>query len=255
MRVLILGGTGDARELAVRVANMTGVEAIASLAGATRQPTAPLGNVRVGGFGGVSGLVNYLRENQIDVLIDATHPFAAQISDNAAQAAQEVGISRLLLNRLHWEKLPGDDWIEVDNHTNAALALENQAQRVFLTIGRQEISAFAYLQNIWFLMRMIDPPKADSLIPKGLILYDKGPFNLEQEREILIQYEIDTIVSKNSGGNATYPKIIAARELGIKVVMVKRPPVPMGEEVADVEGVVNWLREKVKNSLNQNVQD
>ncbi|TAE61637.1 MAG: cobalt-precorrin-6A reductase [Nostocales cyanobacterium] len=247
MRILILGGTGDARELASRVANITGIEAIASLAGATREPITPTGNVRVGGFGGVSGLVNYLRENQIDVLIDATHPFAAQISQNAAQAAQEVGISRLLLNRPPWEKLPSDDWIEVDDHINAALVLENHAQRVFLTIGRQEISAFAHLQNIWFLMRMIDPPKPGSLIPNGLILYDKGPFNLEQEKEILIQYSIDTIVSKNSGGNATYAKIIAARELGIKVVMIKRPPVPMGEEVADVEGAVSWLLERIGN--------
>ncbi|WP_353930815.1 cobalt-precorrin-6A reductase [Okeanomitos corallinicola TIOX110] len=246
MRVLILGGTGDARELAARVANITEIQAIASLSGATREPVTPVGNVRVGGFGGVAGLVNYLREMQIDVLIDATHPFANQISENATKAAQEVGISRLLLNRPPWEKLPGDNWLEVNNNIDAAATLENQNQRVFLTIGRQEISTFAHLQNIWFLMRMIDPPKADSIIPNGLILYDKGPFNLEKERDILIQYSIDTIVSKNSGGNATYSKIIAARELGIKVVMVKRPPVPEGEQVADVEGAVKWLREKLK---------
>lgn len=246
MRVLILGGTGDASKLAAKVANMTGIEAIASLAGATREPVTPVGNVRVGGFGGVAGLVNYLREIQIDVLIDATHPFANQISENAAQAAKEVGISRLLLNRPPWEKLPGDNWLEVENNIDAAAALENQSQRVFLTIGRQEISTFAHLQNIWFLMRMIDPPKADSVIPNGVILYDKGPFSLEKERDILIQYSIDTIVSKNSGGNATYSKIIAARELGIKVIMVKRPPVPAGEEVPDVEGAVKWLLGKIE---------
>lgn len=245
MRVLILGGTGDARELAAKVANITGIQAIASLAGATREPVTPVGNVRVGGFGGVAGLVNYLREMQIDVLIDATHPFANQISENAAQAAQEVGISRLLLNRPPWEKLPGDNWLEVNNNIDAAVALENQAQRVFLTIGRQEISTFAHLQNIWFLMRMIDPPKADSIIPNGVILYDKGPFSLDNERDILKQYSLDTIVSKNSGGNATYSKIIAARELGIKVIMLKRPSVPAGEQVTDVESAVMWLREKL----------
>lgn len=245
MRVLILGGTGDARELAARIANMTGVEAIASLAGATREPVTPVGNVRVGGFGGVAGLVNYLREMQIDVLIDATHPFANQISHHAAQAAEEVGIPRLLLNRPQWEKVPGDHWIEVESNTDAADALENHAKRVFLTIGRQEISTFAHLQDIWFLMRMIDPPKADSQIPPGVILYNKGPFNLENEREILTQYSIDTIVSKNSGGDSTYPKIIAARELGIKVVMVKRPPIPAGEQVTDVESAMMWLSEKV----------
>jgi precorrin-6A/cobalt-precorrin-6A reductase len=245
MRVLILGGTGDARELAARVANITGIEAIASLAGATREPVTPVGNVRVGGFGGMAGLVNYLREMQIDVLIDATHPFASQISENAAQAAQQIGISRLLLNRPPWEKLPGDNWLEVENNIDAAAILENQGQRVFLTIGRQEISTFAHLQKIWFLMRMIDPPKADAIIPNGLILYDKGPFNLDNEKEILTQYSIDTIVSKNSGGNATYSKIIAARELGIKVIMVKRPPVPAGEQVTDVDSAVMWLREKL----------
>ena len=246
MRVLILGGTGDARELTNRVATMTGVEAIASLAGRTNQPIAPISNVRFGGFGGVEGLVNYLREMQINVLIDATHPFATQISENAAQAAQEVGISRLLLNRLPWDKLPGDDWIEVNSNVDAAKVLESQGQRVFLTIGRQEISTFAYLQNIWFLMRMIDPPQTNSLTPPGLIVYDKGPFHLENEKEILSQYSIDTIVSKNSGGNATYAKIIAARQLGIKVIMVKRPLIPPGEEVNDVESAVMWLWEKSK---------
>ncbi|MFM6040201.1 MAG: cobalt-precorrin-6A reductase, partial [Sphaerospermopsis kisseleviana] len=235
LRVLILGGTGDAAELTARINNITEIEAIASLAGRTREPVAPVGNVRVGGFGGVTGLVEYLQHQKIDVLIDATHPFANHISWNAAAAATQVGIPRLLVNRPPWEKQPGDIWIEVENNTEAAAALENQAQRVFLTIGRQEISAFSHLQEMWFLMRMIDPPNADVVIPPGLMLFDRGPFTLEDEREILTKYNIDTIVSKNSGGNATYPKIIAAREMGIKVVMVKRPPVPPGEQVSDVE--------------------
>lgn len=260
LRVLILGGTGNAAELTARINNITGIEAIASLAGRTREPVAPVGNVRVGGFGGVMGLVEYLQHQKIDVLIDATHPFANHISWNAAAAATQVGIPRLLVNRPPWEKQPGDIWIEVKNNTEAAAVLENQAlknqalehqlfkhqiKRVFLTIGRQEISAFSHLQKMWFLMRMIDPPVADVVIPPGLMLLDRGPFTLEDEREILTKYNIDTIVSKNSGGNATYPKIIAAREMGIKVVMVKRPPVPPGEQVADVESAVKWLLEKV----------
>ncbi|TAF06743.1 MAG: cobalt-precorrin-6A reductase [Nostocales cyanobacterium] len=244
MRVLILGGTGDAAELTARINNITEIEAIASLAGRTREPVAPVGNVRVGGFGGVTGLVEYLQHQKIDVLIDATHPFANHISGNAAAAATETGIPRLLVNRPPWEKQAGDIWIEVENNTEAAAALENQAKRVFLTIGRQEISAFSHLQEMWFLMRMIDPPNADAVIPPGLMLFDRGPFSLEDEREILTNYNIDTIVSKNSGGNATYPKIIAAREMGIKVVMVKRPPVPPGEQVTDVESAVKWLLEK-----------
>ncbi|QLE55811.1 cobalt-precorrin-6A reductase [Nostoc sp. TCL26-01] len=247
MRVLILGGTGDAAELMARVSNITGIEAIASLAGRTRKPTLPSGKVRVGGFGGVSGLVEYLRQLQVDVLIDATHPFAQQISENAARAAQEASIPRLMLIRRPWERVSGDRWLEVESNIAAASVLENQAKRVFLTVGRQELSAFAYLQNIWFLMRMIDPPDADALVPPGMILCDRGPFALEDEKQILIQHNIDTIVSKNSGGDATYPKIIAARELGIQVVMVNRPAVPPGEQVADVDSAVKWLLEKIVN--------
>jgi precorrin-6A/cobalt-precorrin-6A reductase len=244
MRVLILGGTTEAAALAAKVATIPGIEAIASLAGRTREPSVPSGNVRIGGFGGVAGLVAYLRQMQIDVLIDATHPFANQISFNAAAAANEVGIPRLMLIRPPWEKQNGDRWIEVGSNTAAATVLENQAKRVFLTVGRQELAAFAHLKDIWFLMRMIDPPGEDALVPPGVILCDRGPFALDNEREILIQHNIDTIVSKNSGGDATYAKIIAARELGIQVVMVNRPAVPTGEQVTDVDSAVTWLREK-----------
>jgi precorrin-6A/cobalt-precorrin-6A reductase len=245
MRLLILGGTGDAAELMARVATIAGIEAIASLAGRTREPTLPSGNVRVGGFGGASGMAEYLRQMRVDVLIDATHPFARQISWNAATAANEVRIPRLMLIRRAWEQVLGDRWLEVESNIAAAAVLENQAKRVFLTVGRQELSAFAYLQDIWFLMRMIDPPDADALVPPGIILCDRGPFALENEKQILIQHHIDTIVSKNSGGDATYAKIIAARELGIQVVMVNRPALPPGEQVADVDSAVSWLLEKL----------
>jgi precorrin-6A/cobalt-precorrin-6A reductase len=249
LRVLILGGIGDAVELAVKIANIPGIEVITSLAGRTREPANLPGNVRTGGFGGVWGLTNYLREMQIDLLIDATHPFANQISENAAAATQEVGIPRLMVIRPPWEKLEDDDWLEVEDNLAAATALANRAKRVFLTIGRQEIGTFAHLQEIWFLMRMIDPPNTDVIVPPGLILCDRGPFNLENEQEILLKYNIDTIVSKNSGGNATYPKIIAARKLGIKVVMVNRPPVPPGKQVADVDSACKWLFDKLDISL------
>jgi precorrin-6A/cobalt-precorrin-6A reductase len=249
LRVLILGGIGDAVELAIKIANIPGIEVITSLAGRTREPANLPGNVRSGGFGGVWGLTNYLREMQIDLLIDATHPFANQISENAAAATQEVGIPRLMVIRPPWEKLEDDDWLEVEDNLAAATTLANRAKRVFLTIGRQEIGTFAHLQEIWFLMRMIDPPNTDVIIPPGLILCDRGPFNLENEQEILLKYNIDTIVSKNSGGNATYPKIIAARKLGIKVVMVNRPPVPPGKQVADVDSACKWLFDKLDISL------
>ena len=249
LRVLILGGIGDAVELAIKIANIPGIEVITSLAGRTREPANLPGNVRTGGFGGVRGLTNYLREMQIDLLIDATHPFANQISENAAAATQEVGIPRLMVIRPPWEKLEDDDWLEVEDNLAAATTLANRAKRVFLTIGRQEIGTFAHLQEIWFLMRMIDPPNTDVIVPPGLILCDRGPFNLENEQEILLKYNIDTIVSKNSGGNATYPKIIAARKLGIKVVMVNRPPVPPGKQVADVDSACKWLFDKLDISL------
>jgi len=245
LRVLILGGTGDGIQLAARLADIDKIEVITSLAGRTRQPTLPVSDVRIGGFGGTQGLIDYLRQMQIDVLIDATHPFAQRISENAFDAATEVSIPRLMLVRPPWEKVAGDRWIEVESITLAAAALKNQAERVFLTIGRQEIGAFAHLTEIWFLMRVIDPPSPEVLLPKGELLYDIGPFTLDNERQILLQQNIDTIVSKNSGGSATYAKIIAARELGINVVMVKHPPFPAGEQVINVEGAVQWLLDRL----------
>lgn len=244
-RVLILGGTGDAVELADRASALKEVEIITSLAGRTREPLAPLGMLRVGGFGGEAGLAEYLHEAEIDVLIDATHPFAAQISFHAAAAAATCQIPHLMLVRPAWERLCEDEWIEVDSVEAAAAVLPKFAQRVFLTIGRQQLAVFAHLENIWFLMRLIDPPAADALVPPGVILCDRGPFALDNERKLLIEKQIDTIVSKNSGGNATYPKIIAARELGVRVVMVKRPATPLGEQVSDVDDALKWLVSKV----------
>lgn len=244
-RVLILGGTGDAIELAARAAEISGVDVITSLAGRTRQPVVPSENTRIGGFGRVAGLIDYLREQQIDGLIDATHPFAAQISCNAAAAAAAVGIPHLMLIRPAWERIEGDDWIEVDSNEAAATVLPGIAQRIFLTIGRQELVTFAHLQDLWFLMRMIDPPLPDATVPPGKLLLERGPFSLDNERSLLHQHEIGAIVSKNSGGDATYAKIIAARELEIPVVMVQRPPVPSGETVADTGSALSWLKNKL----------
>jgi len=241
MRLLILGGTGEAAKLAQIVASIPGIETISSLAGRTREPSTPDGNFRIGGFGGMQGLANYLHEQQIDVLIDATHPFANQISWNAAEAAKKVNIPHLMLIRPPWQKKDGDDWIEVKTILEATRALETQGERVFLTVGRQEVAAFAHLEKLWFLMRMIDPPTSEAIVPPGKVLCDRGPFILENERQILLQNTIDTIVSKNSGGEATYPKIIAARELGVKVIMINRPPLPPVEQVPEIENAVQWL--------------
>lgn len=242
MRVLILGGTGDASQLAIAASNLPGIEIISSLAGRTRQPAAIATQARIGGFGGTEGLVAYLQDQAIALLIDATHPFAAQVSFNGATAAKICGIPHLMLIRPAWQPIEGDRWIEVDDLKAAAEILLGLAKRVFLTIGRQELSAFAHLEDIWFLMRMIDSPTSDTPIPKGQLLLERGPFSLANERELFKKYQIEAIVSKNSGGEATYAKIIAARELSLPVVMVKRPPVPESDRVSDIESALKWLQ-------------
>jgi precorrin-6A/cobalt-precorrin-6A reductase len=241
-RVLILGGTGDASELAAKISLLPDVEVITSLAGRTRQPSVSTGSVRIGGFGGQAGLVQYVQAQKIDFLIDATHPFAAQISWNAAAA--EAGIPHLMLIRPAWQPMSGvggDCWIEVDTLEAAAAALPAIAKRVFLTTGRQQLAPFVPLTHLWFLIRSIDPPTPETPMPNGLLLLDRGPFTLEQERHLLIEHQIDLIVSKNSGGEATYAKIFAARELRLPVVMVRRPAMPVGMQVSSVEAAIAWL--------------
>jgi precorrin-6A/cobalt-precorrin-6A reductase len=243
-RLLILGGTGDGVELARQATNIPGLEVISSLAGRTITPKSLVGAVRVGGFGGEAGLVEYLQAAQIDLLIDATHPFAAKISCNAAGAARKVGIPWLMLIRPGWERLPQDDWIEVGSIDAAVVGIPASAKQIFLTIGRQQLAPFASLTDKWCLVRSIDPPDASILLPPGELLLDRGPFSLEQELKLLQGYQIQAIVSKNSGGDATYAKIIAARELGIPVVMVQRSIVPEGDTVTDVSGAMEWLIEQ-----------
>ncbi len=156
-----------------------------------------------------------------------------------------MGIPHLMLVRPAWEKTHGDLWIEVESHKKAAMALPGLAQRVFLTIGRQELAAFAHLKDLWFLMRMIEPPLLDAPVPPGEVLLERGPFSLEDERALLRKYEIGAIVSKNSGGDGTYAKLIAARELKLPVVIVQRPPLPSGEQVPNVERALFWITSSV----------
>jgi precorrin-6A/cobalt-precorrin-6A reductase len=245
IRVLILGGTSDASELAAKISVLPDVEIITSLAGRTRQPLVPRGHLRVGGFGGQAGLANYLQDQQIDLLIDATHPFAAQISWNAAAAAAAIGLPHLLLLRPAWQPMSGDRWIEVDTVTAAAEALPPQVKRVFLTTGRQELAPFVPLAHCWFLIRSIDPPAPQTAMPNGSLMLDRGPFTLDQERHLLIDHQIEVIVSKNSGGEATYAKVLAARELNIPIVMIQRPAMPSAEQVSSVEEAVRWLRHRL----------
>ena len=241
-RVLILGGTGDAAALAAQLSVLPGVEVTSALAGRTQQPSALLGSVRVGGFGGSDGLVAYLKEQRISILIDATHPFAAQMSWNAAIAASEARLPHLMLVRPEWKTVVGDRWLEVESVEAAAQAIPTNARRIFLTIGRQQLAPFASLTEHWFLMRSIDPPAADVALPNGELLLDRGPFTLENEIALLKQHRIEAIVSKNSGGDATYAKIVAARELGLPIVMVQRPAMPSSDRVSDVASAVEWVK-------------
>ena len=245
-RLLILGGTKEASQLAIKATTISNLEVRLSVAGLTTQARYQVGVTRVGGFGGIPGLIKYLQHDAIDILIDATHPFAAKISLHAAVAAQELDLPRLMLIRPEWSLQAGDNWLEVDSITSVAEILKGNSKRVFLAVGRQQLTNFVHIDKIWFLMRLIEPPKKDDLIPQGLVILDRGPFKLSQEKELLVKHQIDTIVSKNSGGDATIAKITAARELGIKVVMVKRPQLPLGEQVNNVEDALIWLLSFIK---------
>ncbi|MFF5081273.1 cobalt-precorrin-6A reductase [Actinoplanes sp. NPDC000266] len=221
-RVLILGGTTEARALAATLHPAHTV--ITSLAGRTSAPLLPPGEVRIGGFGGVDGLIAYLRTSRIDVLVDATHPFAAGISANAAAAAAATGVPLIALRRPGWTEGPGDDWHRVPDLPGAAALLPRLGRRVFLTTGRQGIAAFAGV-DAWFLARSVEPP-APPMPARLETLLARGPFTLESERRLLTEHRIDVLVTKDSGGPDA--KLAAAREHGIPVVMVDRPLLPAG---------------------------
>jgi precorrin-6A/cobalt-precorrin-6A reductase len=245
-KILILGGTGDAVKLAAKLLTIPDLEIISSLAGRTKKPAALVGQVRIGGFGGVQGLVAYLRANFIDYVIDATHPCAGQITHNAAIATQQAKIPFLMLVRPQWEQVSGDRWIEVATVEAAALAIPESIKRVFITSGRQQLEPFlerSHRSATWYLIRAIDPPEI--ILPHSQVILDRGPFSFEAERQLLEQYQIEIIVSKNSGGAATYAKVRAARELQIPIVMVQRPSMPDGEKVSSCEDVLAWLEMQI----------
>lgn len=251
-RLLILGGTGDALTLIQGLQSTFSEinwDIILSVAGRTqRHPLGPW-RTRTGGFGGVDGLTRYLATEAIDLLIDITHPFAQQMSHQAQRAADALSISRLMVARSPWQAVPGDRWITVPNHPAAAAALPALGQRIFLSIGRQELDHYLHLKNIWFLMRVVESPKPFMAHPPGLILVERGPFSIAVERALLHRHAIDAIVSKNSGGEATYGKLVAARELQLPVVMVQRPPLPPGPWVATVDEALRWIGQWLQTNL------
>jgi precorrin-6A/cobalt-precorrin-6A reductase len=238
-QVLVLGGTGEARRLAAALV-ADGVDVLSSLAGRTAQPVLPEGPVRIGGFGGADGLADWLAEHRPRAVVDATHPFAAQITASAATAAAAHGTPLVRLQRPGWTPQLGDTWRFVDSLTAAADAVAGFGS-VFLTTGRQGVRAFADLPGR-VLVRSVDPP--DEPLPAGAtLLLDRGPFSVADELALMRQHAVDVVVTKDSGGHLTEAKLTAARELGIPVVLVRRPPLPDGVPVvATVEEALAWVR-------------
>ncbi|MEL6060418.1 MULTISPECIES: cobalt-precorrin-6A reductase [unclassified Methylobacterium] len=241
MRILILGGTGEASALARALAGRHDLSVMLSLAGRTAAPKPEPVPTRSGGFGGAEGLAQYLRTEKFDRLIDATHPFAARISDNAARAAAMAGVPLLAIRRPAWSREPGDSWTEVESIPAAVAALGPEPRRVFLTTGRQEAGAFAAAPQHAYWARTVEPLGATLPVPRLTAIEARGPFDAESEARLMREAGIEIVVSKNSGGAATYGKIAAARALAIPVVMVRRPDKPDVPCVSGAAGALRWM--------------
>ncbi|WP_283137634.1 cobalt-precorrin-6A reductase [Rhizohabitans arisaemae] len=245
MNVLILGGTAEARALAAVLAEDPRLHVVSSLAGRVTNPRLPVGEVREGGFGGAGGLADWLLAHRIDAVIDATHPFAARMTASAAEAVRLArpgpGVPLLILRRPGWTEGPGDDWRRTASLAAAAELLPALGRRVFLTTGRRSLPVFAPLDGLWFLARSVDPPEPP--FPANLeVLLSRGPFTPDGELALLRGHRIDVVVTKDSGGAMTTAKLVAARELGLPVVMVERPPAPPRvPSVRTVAEAVAWL--------------
>ena len=240
-KVLILGGTREARALAGLATGEPGLEVVSSLAGRVREPVLPGGEVRIGGFGGTDGLRKWLADNDIGLVVDATHPFASTISAHACEAARSARVPLLHLRRPGWTQQPQDRWLRVPDLSAAARAAGDHG-RVFLTVGRQGVGYFADLSRSWFLIRAIDPPTGP-VPPHHLLLLARGPFTVATELRVLREHRIGALVTKDSGGELTEAKLIAARQYGIPVIVVDRPPAPAGADRADtVAAAWKWLR-------------
>lgn len=246
--ILILGGTAEARALA-KTLDDDGVAVISSLAGRVQHPRLPVGEVRIGGFGGVDGLAQWLRDNRIRAVVDATHPFAARITTNAHAACAVDEVPLLRLARPAWVPGPTDRWRIVPDIAAAARAVADRGGRVFLTTGRQDAHAFAGVENAWFLIRVVDPPDGP-LPPRHEVLRSRGPYGLDDERELLAAHDISLLVTKNSGGELTRAKLTAAAEAGLEVIVVQRPPEPAGLGCADtVAAAAAWAQTAIIRSV------
>jgi len=218
-----------------------GVRATLSYAGRVERPRAQPVPVRVGGFGGVAGLVAHLRVEGVTHLVDATHPFAAQMSAHAAAAAAKAGVAHVALVRPAWEPVTGDRWQRVPDMAGAVAALAGPPRRVMLAVGRLHLDDFAAQPQHRYLLRLVDPPQAPPPLPDHVVVVDRGPFDAEADAALMRAHAIDIVVSKNAGGSGAAAKLVAARQLGLPVLMVDRPPMPPCTTVTDVAGVMAWL--------------
>jgi precorrin-6A/cobalt-precorrin-6A reductase len=240
-KILILGGTAEARALAERLAGRGDLDVLLSLAGRTAAPARQAVPIRSGGFGGVAGLANYLQLERIDALIDATHPYASVISANAVAAAREANVPLVGLQRAPWSAVAGDHWIDVSDVTAAVETLGEKGQRVFVTLGRSDLAPLQSVPQHHYLIRSVDPVDPPLALPRAHYITGRGPFAAADERALMTAHHIEFVIAKNSGGAATYGKIEAARALGIAVIMLRRPPPPDGPAVHSVDEVLAWL--------------
>jgi precorrin-6A/cobalt-precorrin-6A reductase len=238
--ILVLGGTAEGRELAAALDD-AGLPVVSSLAGRVASPRLPAGAVRIGGFGGPAALAAWLREQGIAAVVDATHPFARRISASAAYACPIAGVPLLRLERPGWSERPGDRWHRVPDVAAAAALLPSAGARALLTTGRQGLAAFASVDAVWFLVRCVDPPEPP-LPPRHELLLDRGPYTLAGELALIDRHAIDVVVTKDSGGSATGAKLDAARERGLPVIVVDRPPREPVATVATVAAALAWAR-------------
>jgi precorrin-6A/cobalt-precorrin-6A reductase len=240
-RVLILGGTTEARLLGERLARRGGLDVTLSLAGRTMSPVPHAVPIRIGGFGGAGGLADYIVKERVDALIDATHPYAAMISANASAAAQQTGVPFVVLRRAPWKAVAGDRWIEVDDTRTAVQALGKASRRVFVTLGRNDLAPFTDAPQHFYLIRSVDSVDPPLSLPRASYVTERGPFSEAHDRALMTEHKVDVVIAKNSGGDAAYGKIAAARTLGVEVIIVRRPQVSEGPAVHTIDNAITWL--------------
>lgn len=240
-RVLILGGTTEASALARALAQRSDLDVVLSLAGRTETPVRPPIPHRIGGFGGIEGLIDYLKSQSISGVIDATHPFAAQMTQHAAHACDALDLPRLVFTRPAWEQVEGDQWQCVGSVDAAVKALGENPKRVFLTVGRLSLSAFRHAEQHFYFIRSIDQPEAHEMPSDTKLILARGPFTVDEETRLMREERIDILVTKNSGGAQTDAKLQAARALQIPVLMIKRPPLPQSRVTHDLQDALAFV--------------